>query len=527
MKINNYQLVYDPEGLDEEVEISYNELDIPFGDRIVFDGDRVVQKHTFDLFLKDNEIKDVIGMIKGSRLIYIDYKEFLGWFYITNYTLTWVKNMDGYKIASYSIEGYYLGQVYLKLGHFSNGSVRDYDLSHPEVVSLHSTYCTKISDTTPTTTEGSINQYLNPTSAIYFKGNSSLMKDGLITCKKGTTPIYQHELFGQDWTIDNQLKKLVIKYNDANKIFEFKNSAGTLITTISDNLNYLVDGDVQLKYGPFRSNIKGNHSNVICKAHQPYIEFEKTPSPLIFDTKRFAISIKPSINVGTLTPTTSNPQTIILDRSIGGTVPTTLQNQNSPGFLFTDYNDTNPYYLFSDCMQTMYTNGFYPNTSRNFLGNSVNSTIKYSPVADWSTGGMSLQTDGASYYGLANYYYSSTNGNYVEVTINMPYTGYYDIYLMCMNGVATGSLDFFIDTVSKGTFNMATSYHYAQYLYLGNYSLASGNRVFKVQNSSSATHLGLWYMLLVPTHDTGDVSGFCDRDIRMALNDTNVGYEVD
>ena len=104
MKINGYELHYTFESMEDNITPDSSTLKVPYKDSIIYDENTVDAPVTLSGMLLNDEVEDIIGMIKLSRMMHLDYQDYVGFFYVTRFTRTWVKYMEnGYKVSGFDI----------------------------------------------------------------------------------------------------------------------------------------------------------------------------------------------------------------------------------------------------------------------------------------------------------------------------------------------------------------------------------------------------------------------------------------
>jgi len=184
MKINTYQLTYDPMGLSESYTPDFSEQQVPFGDNIVYDKHSVMVEYSFDMVLLNDEINDITGMLEQSRLCHMDFDEMHGFFYVKKFDKTWVKMIDDVRIASYTVDGYYLGhRPYLKLSWFHNHHKTDYAVPVLNETLVPVDYVSRISQQASYElwgTDGGLYYFDSPPGKIKFKADDDIFMNGCI-----------------------------------------------------------------------------------------------------------------------------------------------------------------------------------------------------------------------------------------------------------------------------------------------------------------------------------------------------------
>lgn len=184
MKINTYQLTYDPMGLTESITPAYAEQQVPYGENIVYDKDSIITEYAFDMILVGDEINDVNGMLEQSRLCHMDFDEMHGFFYVTKFDKSWVKMIDSLRVVSYTLSGYYLGhRPYLKLTWFRNHHKTDFNVPTLNETLIPADYVTRVSQWASYQlmgTDGLVNYYDSPPGKIKFKATDDIFMNGCI-----------------------------------------------------------------------------------------------------------------------------------------------------------------------------------------------------------------------------------------------------------------------------------------------------------------------------------------------------------
>jgi len=539
MKINGYTLTYEPDGFEDTNTPLYSELQVPFGDHVLMDMGGTTSQYSFNIILKDNEIKDIVGMIDGYKLVYIEYGDLEGFFYVTQFDRNWVKNMTNYKLVSFKVTGYMgSGDSYLKLGHFSDNQKTDYTLTQTEIVSLPAYYVSKVSEaydyqiTTTTNTGKYINYYIAPDMDITFKASNDILSNGCIKVYKNGNRIYGNTNVDGEIIIDTNLYKYTVLDNNASYVMSVKDYTGTVVGYISDTLNSVKGADTYISINPFRTVLKVNHTKYIFKVNKPYVEITKSPNYISPTLSNRAYALKPNTTIGTRHLTTIGVATLCRDTTIGaGTPPSGLNHVLSPGFIKHTGTDTITRTTFTTQMNINGPNGFTENTERNFL---LHSTVvpQYIVSTDWTKINFSDRTDGATYNGLTNYVSSSTADATITAPLNIPFTGYYDIYLMASNydTCPAGTYEFYINTVLKGTtsqLSWTTSDTKANFVYLGNHVFYASANPQSFQIKLKTGKIGVFYLVAIPTNNYYlNVNRTPYEYVCSAFMDTNESFEV-
>lgn len=531
MKINNYTLTYDPQSMEQSNTSLYSELQVPFGDNILLDMGGTSKKYDMDVILVDDEIRDIRGMIDGYKLIYIEFGDVEGFFYVTQFDLSWIKKSSKQEFASFKMSGYLSESSYLKIGSFSDNQKTDFDLTQTELISLPEYYVSKVSETsdyeiTNTTQSGKhLLYFLDPEFDIKFKADKSLIKDGNIRVTKNGLRIYENDKSNYDMVVDTNLNTYTSLYNNASYILECKDYGGNNVYYLSDGLNSVLGTDTYISINPFRTTLKINHTTFLIKPNRDFIEILKTPQNITHTTKNIGVAINPDVAVGTKQLTTTTPAPLMFDRNLaGGTPPIELIHTHTPLFGKFTINDTSLMGTFTTQANTQPYNGFYNNTERNYIMHNRYPAI-YSPASGWTLTNFTARTDGSVYNGIANYVSSSTANATTSKAITT-LAGDYDVYVMSSNydTCPVGTYEFYIDSVLEvGTSELSwtVSDTKANFVYLGNYTLTAASHTFGFKLISGK--LGLFYLVLVPT-SLG--LGCAYENACSAFMDTNECYEV-
>lgn len=537
MKINNYTLTYDPQSMEQTNTSLYSELQVPFGDNILLDMGGTSKKYDMDVILVDDEIRDIRGMIDGYKLIYIEFGDVEGFFYVTQFDLSWIKKSSKQEFASFKMSGYLSESSYLKIGSFSDNQKTDFDLTQTELISLPEYYVSKVSETsdyeiTNTTQSGKhLLYFLDPEFDIKFKADKSLIKDGNIRVTKNGIRIYENDKSNYDMVVDTNLNTYTSLYNNASYILECKDYGGNNVYYLSDGLNSVLGTDTHISINPFRTTLKINHTTFLIKPNRNFIEILKSPQNITHTTKNIGFASKPDVAVGTKQLTTTTPAPLMFDRSIAaGTPPTEVIHTHSPLFVKHTLGDTSILGTFTTQANSHPYNGFYNGTERNYLLTS-NTVPQF--ITSWTSSGFTSRTDGATYNGITNYMSSSTANSTLTSTLTVPYTGYYDIYIMASNynTCPIGTYEFYIDSVLKvGTANLrwAITDTKANFVYLGNYFLNTGGNPHSFQIKLKTGKLGVFYLMAYPTNAfyTNESRKPPYEQIGTTFMDTNECYEV-
>jgi len=538
MKINGYTLTYEPDGFEDTNTPLYSELQVPFGDHVLMDMGGTTSQYSFNLILKDNEIKDIIGMIDGYKLVYIEYGDLEGFFYVTQFDRNWVKNMTNYKLVSFKVTGYMgTGDIYLKLGHFSDSQKTDYTTEELEYICIPEYYTSKPSETrdfeitTTTSTGKHLSYYINQTQDLLFKASNNILTDGCLKLFKNGVRIYGNDNSDGEIIVDTNLNTYIYPHNNATYVFTVKDYQGTVVDTISDGLNSVNGDDTYILSNPFRTVLKANHTKYIYKPNRNWFEIQKTPQDITHTPKTIALATKPNVTIGTRHLTTLDPATLMVDTTIaGGTPPTTLSYLNSPGFIKYSSGDINSICTFTTQINTQPLSGFYAHTGRNYM---LHTSIlpQFIVSSDWTKVNFTDRTNGATYNGVANYVSSATVDATLTKTLAPSLSGIYDIYLMASNydTCPAGTYEFYIDGVLKGTtsqLSWTTSDTKANFIYLGTHSLSTSGKEFKIKLKTGK--IGVFYMVMFLNSKYADVGipKAPYQNICSAFMDTNESFEV-
>jgi len=524
-KINGYTLTYGPQTMEETNNVDMVELQVPYGDKVIVDGGSIQQEVTFEVTLRDEEINDIKGMIEAYRLIHIDFGDYYGWFYVKKFDISWIKYLNGHKIATYSMGGYYIGDNYLSCSWFSGYQETDFNLTKPTIVYLPNTYVSK-ETLAEDYVRGLLDVYLDPVGDLKFKANPNIFANGCNTLYTNKGVVYYNT---KDWSvlgIDNKSLRVEAQYDDFASICEINDISGNTYTSITDNLDDLGYSDVILKHGAFKSVLTLNHCKIIVDAFKDHVEIIPGPQALTLDDTDITVVSKTTDSYGTQTPTIDEPQSVLIDSRIGANTPEYVDFTQSPGYIHFDTTSSRCYCLVSTQTTTQPRNGILGYTERNYV--LVSDVVPiYGSVSDWAlVGSWTAQTDGNTYDGPADYVYTTSNAAHATITKTISNPGFYDIYVVASNQSASVSTEwkFYLDTVDQGTITTTTSQQHAQIVYMGNHDLDSGSHTFKVA-PTIVGGLRLWYLLLVPTDlDSGDS---LDKNIRAVMKDTRMAFEVE
>ena len=538
MKINGYTLTYEPESLENTNTSLYGELQVPFGDHVIMDMGGTTSQHSFDIILKDDEIRDIKGMIDGYKLIYLEFGDVEGFFYVTQFDMNWIKKMTNYELVSFKVTGYLAnGDIYLKLAHFSDNQKTDYTTTDIEYICIPEYYTSKPSsardfEVTATTSSGKhLSYYINQDLDVYFKASNNIFTEGLLKLWKSGKRLYGNDNSDGEIIIDTNLHKYTFPHNNATHVFTVKDYQGNIVDTISDTLNYVNGDDTYISNSPFRTTLKANHTKYLFKPNRNYIELLKSPNNIGHTPKVYNFVTKPNVTIGTRHLTTLDPATLMVDTTLAaGTVPTYLSYINSPGWVKYSTGDYGSICTFSTQINTHPRNGFASNTERNYL---LHTTIipQFILSGDWTSSGFTARTDGATYNGVTNYMSSATANATLTKTITPAISGTYDIYIMASNydTCPAGTYEFYIDSVLKGTTSQliwTTGDTKANFIYLGEHSLSTSGKEFKIKLISGK--IGVFYLVMFLNSKYGDVgipkSPY--QNICSAFMDTNEAFEV-
>jgi hypothetical protein len=543
MKINGYQLVYEPDALEKTNASLFSELQVPFGDHVIMDMGGTTSQYSFNLILKDDEIEDISGMINGYKLIYLEYGDIEGFFYVTQFDMNWVKNMDNYKIVSFKVSGYLAnGDIYLKLAHFSDKQKTDYTTADNEYICIPEYYTSKPSEArdyevTITTSGKHLSYYINQDLDVFFKASNNIFTEGLLKIWKNGKRLYGNSNVDGEIIVDTNLHTYTFPHNNATYTFTVKDYQANVVDTISDTLNYVNGDDTHISNSPFRTTLKANHTKYLFKPNKNYIEILKTPNDISHTAKVYNFVTKPNVTIGTRHLTTLDPATLMVDTSIAaGTPPTTISYINGPGWVkYTSGNTAT--FTFTTQINTHPLSGFYGNTERNYIGHCFPSQL--SPIfintGDWTSSGFTARTDGATYEGVTNYMSSETANATLTKTIaaqGLGPTGYFDIYMMASNygTCPAGTYEFYVDAVLKGTtsqLNWTAADTKANFVYLGNHFLnTSSAHTFQLKLKTGK--IGVFYLMLYPSTRSYPIEFKRTpyEEICSAFMDTNEAYEV-
>lgn len=533
MKINGYTLKYDPEGLDETNEADILELSVPYKGTILYDQNTIKQTSKFSVTLYGNEIEDIIGMWQTSRTFYIDYKHYVGFFYATKFDISWIKDYNTHRVISVDIEGYFLGKSpYFKLTYFVNPQKLDFDVPTNVVVTLPQDYTSKGTNWTSTTIPGidsDVSKMVDyDDNEIFFKGSEQLFCDGACWYKDGTTYSTAKRFYKDKIKYDsnviwvsNNLLKFKITKADANRLLDVYAYDDTFICTITDGLGSLTDSDITLKNDMFYPQIKLNHLELELGLNRYHIELLKSRTNLEWTQKRFLVPTHYLNTVGSMVLTTQNPAPMVLDRNIGGTLPTMMNYYYTPGFIHFNEGEGVVFVSFTNNQETQPTTGIWGESAGRHYLMFLKRNILYSPKSEWTvSGSWTSMTDGVNYNGVANYSKSSSTTAYLEANKTLPYVGTdikYDIYLMVKNcTTGTGSFKWNRNGADIRTISFGASQQNAYFVHIDSYTPTDANESYRVYPVSGT--MGFFYMLIVPTlQDT----------IGGALSDTRQSYGVE
>ena len=542
MKINGYTLTYEPESLENTNTSLYGELQVPFGDHVIMDMGGTTSQYSFDIILKDDEIRDIRGMIDGYKLIYLEFGDVEGFFYVTQFDMNWIKKMANYELVSFKVSGYLgKGDIYLKLAHFSDNQKTDYTTPDVEYICVPEYYTSKVSETrdyevTLTTSSGKhLSYYIDQDLDVYFKASNNIFTEGLLKIWKGGRRIYGNDNSDGEIIIDTNLHTYTFPHNNASYVFTVKDYQGNVVDTISDTLNSVLGDDTYISNSPFRTTLKANHTKYLFKPNRNYIELLKSPNNIGHTPKVYNFVTKPNVTIGTRHLTTLNPATLMVDTGLAaGTPPTTISYINSPGFVKYTTGGNGSICSFSTQINTHPLSGFYANTERNYLLHTSTVPI-FINSADWTSSEFTARTDGATYNGVTNYMSSATANATLTKTIaakGLGPSGYYDIYLMASNydTCPAGTYQFLLDSVVKASTSQltwTTSDTKANFVYLGNHLLpASAAHTFQIQLKTGK--LAIFYLMLYPSTNyySSDYRRTPYENICSAFMDTNEAFEV-
>lgn len=531
MIINGYQLVRDPVTVTESRTPQYTEMQVPFGDKIIFDENSVDGSYSFNLILVNDEIEDIKGMIEGYRIIHINFDKFYGFMYVTKFETEWIKMLSNVRYASVSLEGYYSSNMYLKLGHFSSSQKTDFTTEIIEYISLPDEFVNKVSETADfvvpdNTRTDDISYFQDITGDLYFRPDPEIFKDGCIRVYNDpTTTTTNNQVFNDTnedcvLTVDTGLYKYKFLNNCATLVANVYDPSGTRVTYIADSIDNCLGVDKKLKYNPFCTEVKANHTTYRFKPNREYYELIGNTTHVYFQSRDIYISCKPTCDVGSYELTTASPTTIMQDiRIAAGTPSYSIDYLYSPGYVGYREGKTSQYKFTTETRRHP-KQGFYADSERIFHG-----LTEYDPIViewdDWdSSTGYTHGTNGATYNGLANYMETSTNGSYCSKALTLD-EGSYDIFAMLRTNTHTFSLT--IDSTVEYT-APPFSNTMANNVYLGNYDL-DGTHTFKITDISGTSGLNfhIYEMIIMPTN-LG--TGTPWEQICSAFLDTYEAYEM-
>lgn len=528
MIINGYQLVRDPVTVTESRTPQYTEMQVPFGDKIIFDGNSVDGSYSFNLILVNDEIEDIKGMIEGYRIIHINFDKFYGFMYVTKFETEWIKMLSNVRYASVSLEGYYSSNMYLKLGHFSSSQKTDFTTEIIEYISLPDEFVNKVSETadfvvSDNTRTDDISYFQDITGDLYFRPDPEIFKDGCIRVYNDpTTTTTNNRVFNDTnedcvLTVDTGLYKYKFLNNNATLVANVYDPSGTNVTYIADSIDNCLGVDKKLKYNPFCTEVKANHTTYRFKPNREYYELIGNTTYVYFESRDIYIPCKPTCDVGSYELTTASPTTIMQDiRIASGTPPYTINYLYSPGYVGYREGKTSQYQFTTETRRHP-KQGFYADSERIFHG-----LTEYDPTVieydDWDSSTGYSNISGTSYNGLTTGKSTNTIGNYCSKSITLD-EGSYDVFAMLRT--STDSFKFTIDTTDEYSGTCTSSY--ACNVYLGNYDLSSGSHTFKLTKTTGTSNFHIYELIIMPTN-LG--TGTPWEQICSAFLDTNEAYEM-
>lgn len=541
MKINGYELHYTFESMEDNITPDSSTLKVPYKDRIIYDENTVDAPVTLSGMLLNDEVEDIIGMIKLSRMMHLDYQDYVGFFYVTRFTRTWVKYMEnGYKVSGFDIEGYFMNQNYFNLSWFSNYQKNDWDFDEPVIIGITEDVAEKMPDESVYRRFGfddEIIMFEEPDHNIRFRGMPTLFSDAMMFYD-GEKRIYNMPgKFKYDTvSVQNPLLEFKIYKDDEEKILGisgFCDDYGFL----TDNVNNITDDDISITPDPFETKFTINHTEFKTRYCSNFLEVGSSWSTINFLLKRFTIATHSHMDEGSLFSPEEDPNPILIDRDITPDyVPEKCNYQYDPGFIHwsPEENVSCVSVTNTKCIQP--GTGFYPKTGRNYLAFTptcpvyIDATKMHRVVpSNWST-----VSNGYDYYGTKYYIQTSNVGARLQYQTLFPtgvedYEVEYQIYGLIRNRsqYTSAGFDLKIDgeVISSASVPKTGSVGNCKHILLSpptNTIIRSGEHEVEIETTSGYNIFH--YLLFVPTVSVNDDTPY--SSVRQVLNDVNVAFEI-
>ncbi|MDH7507105.1 MAG: hypothetical protein QHH15_04895 [Candidatus Thermoplasmatota archaeon] len=541
MKLNSY-IIRDPVSIKESDDPFYTTFKVPFSHQTILDEGLSEKKESWSIILIDNQLNDVLGMFEMSRIVFVEFDEIKMFYYVGNVSIDWIKRMDKHKLTKLTIEMFPLTKrKLLRLSYFKNYQKTDFGpITEPAVITLpDDTYAIKTNLAPNFYRVGmngiNIKCWKDPVQKIYFHCADNIYKDGLIRFTDEKGQFWKDKLnYAGNPKIETGMGRFNIIKSDANRYLQLDTpSVPSGQLSLGDGVNNVDDNDVEIKLDPFEAVFKIKYAEFVVKYGDSALKILNTGSlPLIYPDERLKIITYPWQSYGYKERTTTDPSKMILDTSIGGTVPTQLAYEYDPGFIHWSVDEdgsnpkTNMFCTSSTKKITTLRDRFSAGTKHHYITPlPLKCFYVHSNQMSVGAGTWTSYSNGKTYEGITNYRGTSGAGNLTTTFATDISNGYYMIYAMVrnINPAAAMSFKFYLDANDKGTVTFATGDGGNAYIvFLGDYFLGNTSHTFKFERASG--NFGLFYFIVVPRNCGVD----CPYNIiRQNMNDHKQAFEVD
>lgn len=540
MRINGYEVRYGVTNLDTSYSPDAQITKIPYKDRIISDEQTFDQTFSFELVLANEEIDAVTGMLQMSRIIHLDYSTLNGFFYVTGWEESWIKDMpqNNLRLVTYKVDGYYLGKSrYVNINYFSNYQRTDWPLECPSLVTLVSEDVDRINQTPDYLRfghTGEVMVFKDPTSRIYFRALPSSLIDTM-QLWDGEERLYKDRDYynsDDDVYLINPLIKAKVNFEDPNSVITFSGFCDDYcsISHPSNDIDYT---DIDFTLGVDESNIRIDFTNYRMRYGANFVEILKTPQEVGWVPKRFSISTNPNEEYGYMEPSTTNPCTMFMDRSIGSNSPTQLQYASDPGFIQWNPEDNVSTVSATSIQQIHPCDGFYADTERNYIAFIPTAPI-YLDSWDCQYSGPNVRDqnyfwDGQRFNGSPHYTAFSWQTADISAyqSVHFYETGTYNIFCMVRNPSLSTPATFklLIGGVDQGTVTVPAdnTTYIVNLTDMDGLEITEGDNV-DVRFTLKSGTVNFHYLVLVPTRLSNRDSPY--ETVRSIFNDVRQNIEI-